>query len=122
MVDGAENNWPSYHSTRHFEVAKYYAETEHSMSPEVLVASKRSFDRLSRDNQAILKQAAKDSVPVMRDLWSKAERDSRAAVEAGGSQINAVDKEAFARAMQPVYDQFIRDARLKALVERIRAA
>ena len=48
VIDGAENNWPSYESTRHFEVAKHYSETEHSMTPEVLVMSKRSWDRLTQ--------------------------------------------------------------------------
>jgi tripartite ATP-independent transporter DctP family solute receptor len=120
VVDGAENNWPSYHSTRHFEVAKFYSLTEHSMSPEILVMSKRAFDRLSRDNQQVIRQAAKDSVPHMRELWARTEQESRRAVEAGGSQVNEVDKEAFVRTVQPVYDQFVRDARLKAMVERVR--
>ncbi|WP_424812961.1 TRAP transporter substrate-binding protein [Roseococcus sp. YIM B11640] len=120
VVDGAENNWPSYHSTRHFEVAKHYSISEHSMSPEILVASKRSFDRLPRDLQAILRQAAKDSVPEMRRLWDAQTAASRAAVTAAGSQVNEVDKEAFARAMAPVYSQFARDEKLRGLVSRIR--
>ncbi len=122
VVDAAENNWPSYHSTRHFEVAKYYSETEHSMSPEILVASKRSFDRLPRDLQAILRDAAKESVGEMRKLWDAQTAASRAAVVAGGAQINPVEKEAFARAMAPVYAQFARDDRLRGLVSRIREA
>lgn len=120
VVDAAENNWPSYHSTRHFEVARFYSETEHSMSPEILVASKRSFDRLPRELQGILRQAARDSVPEMRRLWNAQTAASRAAVQTGGAQINAVDKDAFARAMAPVYQQFVRDDRLRALVSRIR--
>ena len=122
VVDAAENNWPSYHSTRHFEVAKYYAESEHSMSPEILVASKRSFDRLPRDLQAILRDAAKESVGEMRRLWDAQTATSRAAVIAGGAQINPVDKAAFARAMEPVHAQFARDDRLRGLVTRIREA
>lgn len=122
VVDAAENNWPSYHSTRHFEVAKYYAESEHSMSPEILVASKRSFDRLPRDLQTILRDAAKESVGEMRRLWDAQTATSRAAVIAGGAQINPVDKAAFARAMEPVHAQFARDDRLRGLVTRIREA
>ncbi|MBR0656477.1 TRAP transporter substrate-binding protein [Plastoroseomonas arctica] len=122
VVDGAENNWPSYHSTRHFEVAKHYCVTEHSMSPEILVASKRSFDRLPRDLQGILRQAAKESVGEMRRLWDAQTEASKQAVTAGGSLVNDVDKEAFARAMAPVYDQFARDPRMRALVNRIREA
>ena len=88
----------------------------------VLVASKRSFDRLSRDNQQILRQAAKESVPFMREQWARTEGEARRAVEAAGAQVAEVDKEAFARAAQPVYDQFVKDAKLKALVERVREA
>ncbi|MDB5376666.1 MAG: C4-dicarboxylate transporter [Rubritepida sp.] len=120
VVDGAENNWPSYDSTRHFEVAKHYCVTEHSMSPEILVASKRSFDRLPRELQGILRQAAKDSVPEMRRLWDAQTEVSRQRVIAAGSLVNEVDKEAFARAMAPVYDQFARDQRMRTLISRIR--
>lgn len=120
VVDAAENNWPSYHSTRHFEVAKHYAMTEHSMSPEILVASKRAFDRLPGDLRDIVRAAAKESVPVMRGLWDTQSAASRKAVEAGGAQVSNVDKEAFAKAMAPVYDQFVRDEKLRALVDRIR--
>lgn len=122
VVDAAENNWPSYQSTRHFEVARFYSETEHSMSPEILVASKRTFDRLPRDLQGILRQAARDSVPEMRRLWDAQTIASRNTAVQGGAQVNAVDKEAFARAMQPVYQQFANTDRLRGLVSRIREA
>src|SRR5437868_2349347 len=51
LVDGAENNWPSYESSRHFEVAKFYSVTEHSMAPEMLLFSKRVWDTLTPDDQ-----------------------------------------------------------------------
>jgi tripartite ATP-independent transporter DctP family solute receptor len=122
VVDGAENNFPSYLTARHFEVAKHYAMTEHSLTPEILAMSKRSFDRLPRADQEIVRQAARESVPVMREAWVKMEQDARRQVEAGGTQVVAADKEAFAKLVQPVYDQFVRDAKLRGLVERIRAA
>src|SRR5215213_572882 len=96
VVDGAENNFPSYLTARHFEVAKYYAMTEHSLTPEILAMSKRSFDRLPRADQELVRQAARESVPVMRGLWVKMEEDARRQVEAGGAQIYAADKEAYA--------------------------
>jgi tripartite ATP-independent transporter DctP family solute receptor len=120
VVEGAENNYPTYQSQRHFEVAKYYSVTEHSMSPEILVMSKRAYDRLSKDLQTIVREAARDSVPEMRKLWMARSDSAKREVEAGGSLINAVDKPAFERAMAPVYDQFVKDAKLKALVQRIR--
>ncbi|WP_204270809.1 TRAP transporter substrate-binding protein DctP, partial [Escherichia coli] len=66
VIDGAENNWPSFESTRHFEVAKFYSLTEHSMSPEVLVMSKRSFDKLAAGDRDIVRASAKESVLKMR--------------------------------------------------------
>ncbi len=74
LIDGAENNWPSFESTKHFEVSKFYSLTEHSLSPEVLVMSKKSFDKLSKDDQALVKAAAKESVAEMRKLWDAVRR------------------------------------------------
>ncbi len=122
VVDGAENNFPSFLTARHFEVAKHYAMTEHSLTPEILAMGKRSFDRLPRADQEAVRQAARDSVPHMRAAWVKMEQDARSKVEAGGAQVVEADKQAFAKLVQPVYDQFVRDAKLRGLVERIRAA
>jgi tripartite ATP-independent transporter DctP family solute receptor len=119
LVDGAENNWPSYESSRHFEVAKYYSVTEHSMAPEMLLFSKRTWDTLTPDDQKAIRQAAKESVPYMRKLWDEREEKSLATVKAGGAEIITVDKASFQNAMKPVYDKFITDAKLKGLVKRI---
>ncbi|OWJ64555.1 TRAP transporter substrate-binding protein [Inquilinus limosus] len=121
VVDGAENNWPSYESSRHFEVAKHYTLTEHSLAPEVLVISKISWDKLSPDDQATLRQAAKDSVVKMRELWTAREKASEEKVRAGGGEIITVDKAPFIAAMGPVYDKFVTSPEMKSLVERIRA-
>jgi tripartite ATP-independent transporter DctP family solute receptor len=119
LIDGAENNYPSYDSARHFEAAKYYTLTEHSMAPEVLLFSKRIWDGLSADEQKALRQAAKESVPYMRKLWDEREEKSLATVKAGGAIVNTVDKVPFQAAMKPVYDKFITDAKLKSLIKRI---
>jgi tripartite ATP-independent transporter DctP family solute receptor len=121
VIDGAENNWPSYDSTKHFEVSKFYSLTEHSLSPEVLVMSRRSFDKLTKEDQDALKAAAKESVKVMRDLWDAREKSSEAKVKAGGAQVNAVEKQPFIDAMKPVYERFVTDAALKKLVADIQA-
>jgi len=122
VIDGAENNWPSFESTRHFEVAKFYSQTEHSLSPEVLVMSKRSWDKLSKEDQALVRAAAKESVAKMRELWDAAEKSAEAKVKAGGAQINNVEKQPFIDAMKPVYDRFVTDPKLKDMVSRIQAA
>ncbi|RJF92182.1 TRAP transporter substrate-binding protein [Noviherbaspirillum saxi] len=119
LVDGAENNWPSFESSRHYEAAKYYSRTEHSMAPEVLVFSKKVWDGLSKEDQQMIRKAAKESVPHMRKLWDEREAKARQVVTGGGAQINDVDKAGFAAAMKPVYDRFVTDPALKDLVVRI---
>ena len=121
VIDGAENNWPSYESTRHFEVSKFYSQTEHSLSPEVLVMSKKSFEKFDAADQALIKAAAKESVAKMRELWDAREKASEAKVKAGGAQINAVEKQPFIDAMKPVYDKFVTDPKLKDMVAAIQA-
>jgi tripartite ATP-independent transporter DctP family solute receptor len=121
VVDGAENNWPSYESSRHFEIAKNYTLTQHSLTPEVLVMSKATWDKLTPEDQEIVRQAAKESVARMRELWQAREAESEAMVREAGSVVTEVDKEPFIAAMQPVYDEFVTDEKLKDLVDRIRA-
>lgn len=121
VVDGAENNWPSYESARHYEVAKNYSLTEHSLNPEILVISKISYDKLSPEDQKLLRQAAKDSVGKMRELWSAREKASEEKVRAGGANVIKVNKEEFAAAMGPVYDKFVTDPKMKDLLERVKA-
>ncbi|MBB6578354.1 tripartite ATP-independent transporter DctP family solute receptor [Comamonas odontotermitis] len=118
LIDAAENNYPTYESSRSFEVAKYFTKTEHSMAPEILLFSKRTFDRLSPEEQGWIRQAAKESVPYMRKQWAEREAKSLAIVKAGGAEIIEIDKAPFQAAMKPVYDKFITDAKLKDLVKR----
>jgi tripartite ATP-independent transporter DctP family solute receptor len=119
VVDGAENNWPSYESARHYEVAKNYTLTEHSLNPEVLVMSKLSFDKLTPEDQKLVRQAAKDSVGKMRELWSAREKASEAKVRAAGVNVIKVDKAEFSAAMKPVYDRFVTDAKMKELLKQV---
>jgi len=120
IVDAAENNWPSYESSRHFEAAKYYNLSEHSLAPEVLVFSKKVWDTLPPADQAMLRQAAKESVPYMRKLWDEREVKSRGVVEKAGIQtVTLANKKEFVDAMAPVYARFASTPRLKDLVKRI---
>jgi tripartite ATP-independent transporter DctP family solute receptor len=119
LVDAAENNIPSYESAHHFEVAKFYSQDEHSMTPEILLFSKRQWDKLSPDEQKIVRDAARDSVPYMRKLWDEREAKSRDIVAKGGAQIVEVDKASFQAAMKPVYDRFVTTPEMKDLVKRI---
>jgi tripartite ATP-independent transporter DctP family solute receptor len=122
IVDAAENNFPSYESSRHFEAAKYYAMTEHSMAPEVLVFSKKIWDALPEEDRKLIRKAAKDSVPVMRKLWDEREAKSQAIAEKAGSQIVQLEsKKEFIDAMAPVYAKFADTPKLKELVQKIQA-
>lgn len=121
LVDAAENNYPSYESSRHFEVAKFYNKTEHSMAPEILLFSKKVWDTLPAAEQKIIRDAAKESVVYMRKLWDEREEKSLATVKAAGAQIVDVDKASFQAAMKPVYDKFLKDAKLQDMVKRVQA-
>ncbi len=121
LVDGAENNFPSYDSVKHYEVAKYFSLTEHSMAPEVFVMSKRAWDKLSPDDQKLFKEAGVAATLKMRELWSKRDEESKARVVKGGAIINTVDKQPFIDAMKPVYDKFVTSEKMKDLVAKIKA-
>jgi tripartite ATP-independent transporter DctP family solute receptor len=121
VVDGAENNWPSYESTGHYEVAKYYSISQHLIIPETLCINAAVWNKLSADNQKILKEAAQESAVLQRKLWKERAKASEAKVKSGGSIINTIpDKSAFQAAMKPVYDKFLADnPNLKPLVKLI---
>ena len=120
VIDGAENNWPSYESTRHFEVANHYTLDQHSLSPEVLVISKIAWDKLSATDKQLVRKAAALSVPVMRELWNARVISSKEKVIANGNMvIDSVDKQPFIDAMKPVYERFAGTDALQALVTRI---
>lgn len=121
LVDAAENNYPSYESSRHFEVARFYNKTEHSLAPEILLFSKKIWDTLSADEQKQIRASAKESVVYMRKLWDEREAKSLALVKAAGVQIVDVDKASFQAAMKPVYDKFLKDPKLQDMVKLINA-
>jgi tripartite ATP-independent transporter DctP family solute receptor len=124
VVDGAENNPPSYESTNHFEVAKYYSLTEHLIIPECLCMSKISWDKLTPENQAIVMEAGRTSANLQRELWQAREAASMEKVVAGGTIVNTIaDKGPFQAAMVPVYDKFLAaNPDLTSLVSLIRDA
>jgi tripartite ATP-independent transporter DctP family solute receptor len=122
VIDGAENNWPSYESSGHFEVAGFYTLDEHLIVPEVLVMSKISWDKLSPEDQELLRQAAKDSMPVNRELWAAREKESEDKIRAAGAEIiTDIDKTPFIEAMVPVYEKHANTPKLQDLVTRIQA-
>ncbi|MER9294882.1 TRAP transporter substrate-binding protein [Mesorhizobium sp. M0621] len=121
VIDGAENNWPSFESAKHYEVAKHYTMDQHQIVPEVLVMSKVSWDKLTPEDQAIVRQAAKDSVVKMRELWDAQEKKSRDIVEKASVKVSEIDKQPLIDAMKPVYDKYLSTPELKDLASRIQA-
>lgn len=121
LIDGAENNWPSYVTTNHFRSAQFYTLTEHTMSPEVLVMSRRAWDSLSAEDRAIFRKAARESNLFMREKWNKLETQSRLAAEKAGTTIvSNFDRKPFEDAMADIYADAKRDPVLNQLIERIR--
>ncbi len=121
LIDGAENNWPSYVTTGHYKLAPYYTLTEHTMSPEVLVMSLRAWESLSADDRDIFRDAARQSSLLMRELWSGLEERSRqTARSAGNAIITSFPRRPFEDAMSTIYDKTVADPDLRQLVERIR--
>ena len=121
VIDGAENNFPSYESAKHFEVAKNYSLDQHTIVPEVFVMSKMSWDKLSDEDKTIFKQAGKESMEKQWELWDARVAESRKIVEEAGSQITTPEKQPFIDAMKPVYDKYVNTPELKDLVARIQA-
>lgn len=120
VLDASDNNWPSYVASRHYNVARYFSLTEHSMAPAVLIFSKRVWDDLSREDQVLIRAAAKDSVARMRKLWDEYEVSARKTVEtAGGEIISDVDRKSFADALMPLYPTLLESPKLSDMVRRI---
>jgi len=120
LVDAAENNYPSYETAKHYEAAPIYSETQHVMAPEVLVFSKKVWDTLTKEEQKIIRDAAKETVPYYIDLWTKKEQASKeATIKAGAQYITDVNKAEFVAVMKPVWDKFSPTPELKALVQEI---
>ena len=124
VVDGAENNPPSYESVNHYEVAQFYSLTEHLIIPECLCMSKVSWDKLSDEQKEIVKAAGKASAVTQRELWKARETSSLEKVQAAGVVVNTIaDKGPFQDAMAPVYDQFLEaNPDLVELVDMMRSS
>jgi tripartite ATP-independent transporter DctP family solute receptor len=107
VIDGAENNYPSYYSSKHYEVAKNFLVDEHQRVPEVLLISKTVWDKLSDEDKKLIKQAALDSVQYQRDEWKKYEKESEDKVKAAGAIITKVqDLKPWQEAVKPVIDKY----------------
>ncbi|MGB9043391.1 MAG: TRAP transporter substrate-binding protein [Pseudolabrys sp.] len=120
VVDGAENNPPSFVFDNHYQVAKYYTVDEHLIVPEMLVFSKKAWDAMSKEDQALLMKFAKEAQQEERKLWEVYEQQAMDKAKAAGIQIIQVsdaDKKAFQDAVKPVWDKY--GPKYEATVKRI---
>ncbi len=119
MVDGAENNPPSFLSSRHYEVAKHYALDEHTRIPDMVIFSQTVWETLSPQQQAWIEQAAAESVTFQRQLWAEKTQEALEQVKAAGVTVYTPDKTPFVEATAPLYEQF-KDTPIGQLAARIR--
>ena len=120
MIDGAENNMRSFHSSRHFEAAHYWSQSEHSYAPDILLISRSSLDALRPGDRDLLIDTARASVTEMRRMWDESEGAARQQVTDYGIEFNDVDMDAFRAAAQPIRDRYLQQPELQTLYRRIR--
>jgi TRAP-type C4-dicarboxylate transport system substrate-binding protein len=120
VVDGAENNAPSFYFDNHYQAAKYYTLTEHLIVPEILVFSRPAWDKLSASDQALIKKLAREAQLDERVLWRKKEAEAMNKMKAAGIEIIAIsDKRPFQQAVKPVWDKY--GAQYAVLIKQIEA-
>jgi tripartite ATP-independent transporter DctP family solute receptor len=111
-IDGAENNWPSYESSDHYEVAKYYTIDEHTRVPELQICSRATWDKLSYEDQEIIRACAKESALYERKMWKEREIESKEIVTKKGVEVvelSLEEKERFKKAVLEVYEEYFTD-------------
>jgi tripartite ATP-independent transporter DctP family solute receptor len=121
LIDGAENNWTTFQTSRHFEVARFWSQSEHSYSPEAVLMSKRRYDELTSRQQELVRTVAAQSVPYMRKLWDISEAGARAAVEKAGIRATPVNRAAFQKVAAPIVEASMQDPQLQRIYQEIRA-
>jgi tripartite ATP-independent transporter DctP family solute receptor len=117
VVDGAENNPPSMLTANHYQIVKVYSLTGHLIIPEMFVFSKATWDKLSQEDQALVKKHSREAQMEQRERWNKYTAEAEAKLKAAGVQFVAADKEAFFKATQPIRDKY--GAKYAALQKRI---
>lgn len=119
VIDGAENNPPSFYLSKHYEVCKYYIVDEHTMIPDILLVSTHLWNRMSSQEQQWLQKAIDLSVRYQRELWIKSENESLKAIIDAGVIVSYPEKLAFQEATLPMLESFKQDPEIAELIERI---
>ncbi|WP_419214077.1 TRAP transporter substrate-binding protein [Maribacter sp. X9] len=119
VVDGAENNPPSFYLSRHYEVCKFYSLDEHTVLPDVLLIGTYAWEKLTEQEQRWLSDAVKESVKYQRILWAEAEAEALREVEKAGVEIFRPDKTLFAKKVEPIFESYKDDAEIYPLIKEI---
>ncbi|VVV01403.1 TRAP transporter substrate-binding protein [Mesonia oceanica] len=121
IVDGAENNLPSFYLSYHYEVCKYYMVDEHTALPDELLISTVVWNKLSKQQQKWVKEAAMESSEYEKEIWRKAELHALEEIKKAGVKVTYPEKEQFREMVQPMYDEFKKDPEMKKTIEAIQA-
>ncbi len=121
IVDGAENNLPSFHLSRHYEVCKYFLVDEHTALPDELVIGTPVWNKLSDQEKKWLKEAAMESSEYQKKLWREAELEALEKIQEAGVKVIQADKEEFRDMVEPMYEEFKLDPAMKKIIEEIQA-
>ncbi|MFA7112467.1 MAG: TRAP transporter substrate-binding protein DctP, partial [Sphaerochaeta sp.] len=118
VIDAAENDFVSYYTSGHYEVAKYYSLDAHMAPPAMLLMSQTSWNKLNDSQKQAVREAAKEAAVWQRQAMMDFQNESRAKVEEAGCQIFEVDGKAFQNAVSPIYDLY---PQYKSIIEKIKA-
>ncbi len=121
VVEGAENNPPSFYLSHHYEVCKYYSLDEHTTIPDVLMISTHIYNQLSEEEKKWLNEAAYESAIKQRKLWEISEKESLDAVKEAGVKVLHPDKEPFRKKVEDIYENYKDDPEVYSLIKRIRS-
>nr|WP_243664273.1 TRAP transporter substrate-binding protein [Rhodothermus marinus] len=121
IVDGAENNPPSFYLSHHYEVARFYTLDEHTSIPDVLLISLHVWNRLTPQQRQWVQEAAMESAQYQKQLWKESTEEALRAVQEAGVEIIYPDKQPFVEKVQPIYEQYRNRPELNRLIARIKA-
>jgi tripartite ATP-independent transporter DctP family solute receptor len=120
VVDGAENNPPSFHLSRHYEVCKFYSLDEHTGVPDVLLICTKSWQNLSDESRTLLQEAADESARLQKKLWKEATLEALEQVQKAGVEIFYPDKSVFAGKIQSMYKELKNQPEIFTILEKMK--
>lgn len=121
VVDGAENNPPSFYLSKHYEICKYYSLNEHTYSPDVIIIGNSFWNELNEEQQLWMSKAVNASIDFQRKLWAEHEANALEEVVKAGVEIVYPEKDVFMELAQKVHEQYLQDEELKSIITQIKA-